>query len=177
MQWNPPQIMNGVFHRTVPKGWSAWHVNTLHITVCMSSMSLTLLRMGHVQILWAIFMNTAQLVPVTKMLPNSRSPVVCHTKNPLQQTRCSWRIAPWSAHCLCSRWKWCLLSCVEVAYPLVNSPTWKDVTLYTQYNRRVVKGISVTWCFQIFPLTKDTSVLSLFCWYPGYKKDCCTSLL
>jgi len=34
--------------------------------------------------------------------------------------------------------------CVEVAFPLVNSPTWKDVTLYTQYERRVVKGISVT---------------------------------
>lgn len=34
--------------------------------------------------------------------------------------------------------------CVEVAFPLVNSPTWKDATLYTQYERRVVKGISVT---------------------------------
>lgn len=151
--------------------------------------------MRHVQILWVIFMNTAQLVPVIKMLPNSRAPIVCHTKKSpstiqVQLKDCSkfgqHTVSAADENDVCP-------VCVEEAYPLVNSPTWKDVTLYTQYKRRVVKGISVTWCFQIFPLTKDTMDLaSLFChyfagiynsaplrknWYPGYNKDCCTSLL
>lgn len=108
-------------------------------------MSLTLLRMGHVQILWAIFMNTAQLVPVIKKLPNSGGPhCLSYQKIPFNKPgavegllRGQHTVSAADENDVCPL-------CVEVAYPLVNSPTWKDVTLYTQYNRRVVKGISVT---------------------------------
>lgn len=137
---NPPK-MYGVFYQREPEGWRAWHVNTHHITVFMSSMSLTLLKLRHLQIcrrfLWILHSSCQWSKFCQKIVP----PLSVIPHIPLQQTSCIWRVASWSRQCLCCKWELCL---PFLCWSNSSSSRFSDmeqVTLFTQYERRVVKGI------------------------------------
>lgn len=136
-----PAKMYGVFYQRVPEGWRAWHVNTHHITVFIQSMSLTLLKLRqprgnqwlihplHSSCQWSKFCQ--KIVPPMSVIPHI----------PLQQTRCIWKVASWSGQCLCCKWELCL---PFLCWSNSSSSRFSDmeqVTLFTQYERRVVKGI------------------------------------